>query len=388
MKLIKQLKKARIDWIVKAYRNCPVRANTILFWSDLGHRYSCNPRYLSEYLHKMHPEEFDIVWMFDQSAEIPEDFPKDIRVVRYFSKEFLYEISTAKFIVCNQRIPTFFYMKRRKEQIYLQTWHSSLRLKTIEGDAEEDLDQEYIENAKYDSKQISYLISGCAFSSRIFKNAFWYQGSVLNTGTPRIDCLIEKAENMDSLYQKAGLDKNYKHLLYAPTFRKGDDMSAYDVDMPKLVQALKRRFGGEWKILYRLHPNMAKRINLEHLPDCCVNMTFYQDMQELLVLSDILMTDYSSSMFDYAYLKKPCLLYVSDFEQYTASERRLYFDIEKLPFVLARNNNELQAQIAEFDLDKYEADIKGFMEQIGTYEKGNACQQIYNIVLKERITNE
>jgi CDP-glycerol glycerophosphotransferase len=322
--------------------------------------------------------------MFDQNEDIPSDFPKDIRVIRYFSKEFLYEISTAKYIVCNQRIPKFFYMKRRKEQIYLQTWHSSLRLKAIEGDAESDLGINYIENAKYDSKQISYVLSGCEFSSQIFKNSFWYNGEVLNTGTPRIDYLLEQSKNVDVLYQKTGLDKKCKYVLYAPTFRKGDNMSAYDVDMIRLVEVLNNRFGGEWKVLYRLHPNMANRVNLDNLPNCCINMTFYQDMQELLVLSNILITDYSSSMFDYAYLKKLCILYVSDLEQYKSSERSLYFDIEKLPFLISKDNDSLENQIMSFDENIYANRIENFIKQIGSYENGDACEQIYNKVFKEK----
>lgn len=381
MKFIEKLKQIRIELIARFYRLKPIRKNTILFWSDLGHRYSCNPRYLSEYLMQKHPEEFDIVWMFDQETEIPDDFPNNIRIVRYFSKEFLYEISTAKYVVCNQRIPKFFYFNRRKGQIYLQTWHSSLRLKAIEKDAEADLGAQYIENAKYDSAQISYITSGCEFSSRIFKNAFWYKGTVLNTGTPRIDYLIRQADNVDDLYLKSGLDRKYKYILYAPTFRKNDDMSVYDVDMIRLCETLSKCFGGEWKVLYRLHPNMAKRVNITGLSSCCIDMTMYHDMQELLLVSDILITDYSSSMFDYAYLKKPCFLYVSDLEEYIKKERKLYFEIEKLPFIVAKNNDELNDKILNFNDEKYKIEIENFMKKIGSYETGNACKNIYEEIL-------
>jgi CDP-glycerol glycerophosphotransferase len=113
-------------------------------------------------------------------------------------------------------------------------------------------------------------------------------------------------------------------------------------------------------------------------------MTFYQDMQELLVLSNILITDYSSSMFDYAYLKKLCILYVSDLEQYKSSERSLYFDIEKLPFLISKDNDSLENQIMSFDENIYANRIENFIKQIGSYENGDACEQIYNKVFKEK----
>lgn len=148
--------------------------------------------------------------------------------------------------------------------------------------------------------------------------------------------------------------------------------------------ALSQRFGGEWKILYRLHPNIADTVSFENLPECCIDASHYQDMQELLVLSDILITDYSSSMFDAAYLEKPCILYASDLNAYISRERSLYFNINTLPFPVVCDNNALEQCIKNFDTEKYQRDIHSFMEQIGSFEKGTACERIVKEILLSR----
>lgn len=168
MKLIDRVKSLRLDLITQVYRLRKIKNNKILFWSDLGKRYSCNPRYLSEYIADHYHDEYEIVWMFDSQIEIPDEFPKNIRIVRCFSKDFLYELATAGFIVCNCRIPLFFRFQKRKGQVYIQTWHSSLRIKSIEKDADKDLSDAYIKNAIFDSSQIDYLLSGSGFSTQIF----------------------------------------------------------------------------------------------------------------------------------------------------------------------------------------------------------------------------
>lgn len=385
MQFITKLKECRLDLLSAYYRTKPIQQNKILMWSDLGKRYTCNPRYLSEYIHAHCGDRFELVWMFSEEIEIPKEFPADIRTIRYFSKDFLYELATAKFIVCNSRIPKYFLFRKRPGQVYIQTWHSSLRLKAIEKDAVEDLTPNYIDDAKFDSSQIDYVISGCEFSSRIYQNSFWYDGKLLECGTPRVDFLLNQLANHKALLKKANLSDQLHYALYAPTFRKGNDLSAYDIDSERLSEALSQRFGGKWKILYRLHPNIADAVSFENLPDCCIDASHYQDMQELLVLSDVLITDYSSSMFDVAYLEKPCILYASDLDAYISKERKLYFDIGKLPFPVVRNNDALEQCIQKFDAEKYRREIHAFLERIGSFESGTACERIVNdILLSER----
>lgn len=170
-------------------------------------------------------------------------------------------------------------------------------------------------------------------------------------------------------------------MLYAPTFRKGSKTDAYLKDFDSICQSLNSRFGGNWKILYRLHPNLKGCVISNILSDNVIDMTDYDDIQELLAICQILVTDYSSSMFDALLSKKTCMLYACDFAEYIAKERRLYFDIESLPFPLAHNENQLTDIIASFDPAKYQNSVSKFMHTIGNKETGHACESISKYIL-------
>ena len=382
MKLINKIKGLRHKFLIKMYSIMPLKNNKIILWSNSFKSYGCNPKYIAEHLLENHPKEFDIVWVIDADLPVPESIPEGVRVVRYFSKEYLYELHTAKFVICNARTSDSYFWHKRKGQVYIQTWHSSLRLKTIEKDAEKTLPERYIEAAKGDSKKIDYIISGCGFSSKIFKESFWYDGPVLECGTPRIDYLLKEA-NSKKLLEKANLSGEYRYILYAPTFRTSDDYE-YNFDFEKLVNCFEEQFGGKWKVLYRLHPNLIFKIKEHKLPDACIDVCRYSDMQELIAVSDFMITDYSSCMFDMMYIKKPCLLYMPDFEEYTKKERDLYFNIKELPFVKAYTEDEMFEAIQTFNKEKYEADTEEFLSKIGSFETGTACKTIAELIVKER----
>ena len=313
--------------------------------------------------------------------DIPESIPQNVRVVRYFSKEYLYELHTARFVICNARTDGSYFWTKRKGQVYIQTWHSSLRLKTIEKDAEKTLSESYVQSAKGDSEKIDYIISGCTFSSHIFKNSFWYDGKILECGTPRIDYLLKEA-NKKVIFKKTDFLEDHRYILYSPTFRT-DDAYQYNVDFEKLVRVYEEQFGGKWKVLYRLHPNLLLKRTEQTLPGVCIDVCRYSDMQELIAISDFMITDYSSCMFDMMYMKKPCLLYMSDFEEYTGRERDLYFDIKELPFLKAYTEDEMFDAIENFDGNKYAHDLESFLGTIGSFEKGTACQTIAELISKE-----
>lgn len=365
-----------VEWVIT---HLPVKKNKILFLSHLGKSYSCNPKYLCEYLARQYKQTFDLVWVYTENAEKPKDVPKGVRLVKHYSLKYLYEISTAHYVVSNTRISDWFRFNKRKGQIYLQTWHSSLRLKKIEGDA--NLGRDYEDFACKDSAKIDYIVSGCEFSTQIFEHSFWYNNKILKTGTPRIDYLKSITQiEINAIYNKAHIQENVHYVLYAPTFRNKNDLSAYNIDYNKLVQSLMSKFGGVWKVLFRLHPNLQDIVMVENLGNCCIDMTKYGDIQELLCVSDILITDYSSSMFDMAFLGKPCILYVNDLESYLANERTLYFDIKSLPFIVVQNNEQLHRGIMSYNKEAYDRGISSFMKQIGSYEFGDACEKITKVV--------
>ena len=353
----------------------PIKKKKIFLMSYYGSQYGCNPKYLSEYIVKHHPE-WEVVWGFTK----PQDHNiTGIKKVRYLSLRYFYELCTSQVFVTNYRMTELY--RKRKGQLYIQTWHSSLRLKMIEGDAEQTLPPHYVQMAKRDSRQTDILLSGCSFSTEIFKRAFWYNGEIAPTGTPREDLMFANDEKLkQSIRKKLGLDHDERLLLYAPTFRKDNSLRYYDINFKQLLSALESR-GSQWKVLLRLHPHLREYSQqlVGNDPDI-IDTTAFDDIQELLYVADMVISDYSSLIFDFALTRRPCLLYVPDLEEYTSKDRQLYFDINQLPFPICKSNRELQQVINSFDQAKYQTEVNAFLAGIGSYETGHSCENVMKLI--------
>lgn len=369
-----KIKKLGMLLLIAIFQKLPIKKNKVLMLSYYGKGYDCNPKYLTEYLLK-HQEEYpwDIVWVFNDIKK--HAHLKGIRKVRMMSWKYFYERCTAKVIITNYRMTKDF--NKRKNQYYIQTWHSSLRLKQIEKDAEKALPLKYIKMAQKDASQCDLLISGCKFSSKIFKRAFWYTGEILECGTPRNDYLIRKEEReIKRIKEKLQVVEEQKIILYAPTFRKNHDVELYQFDYEKLLHIAKEKWGGEWCLFIRLHPHLdPKALHIEWSYQIR-NLSSWEDIQELLIATDVLISDYSSLIFDYRLTRRPCFLYVPDLEDYVAHDRALYFDIEKLPFEIAKDEKQLQLMMEQYDKSVYEKKLAGFERQLGSFEDGKACERL------------
>ena len=346
--------------------------------SYYGAQYGCSPKYLSEYIAGSHAD-WDIVWAFTDTGAHREI--AGIRAVRYLSWRFFYELCTAQVLVTNYRMPKFFC--KPADQLYVQTWHSSLRLKMIEGDAEQALPPHYVDMAKHDSRQTDVLLSGCRYSTEIFRRAFWYDGVIEETGTPRMDVLLrDDAPLHRTIRQRLGLAPETRILLYAPTFRKDNSLRCYDVDFSSLTATLHEVWGGDWQVLLRLHPHLHEFSHELCAAAEVVDATGYDDIQELLCIADCVLSDYSSLIFDFAATCRPCLLYVPDLEDYTAADRQLYFRLADLPFPAARTNAELRAAVRDFDGEAYSRRVTDFLSRVGSYETGHASEKVFTMITK------
>lgn len=355
----------------------PIKKKKILLFSYYGNQYGCNPKYVSEYL--ANNSDYDLVWAFTQPQKY---LLAGVRNVRYYSLRFFYELCTAHVIITNYRMIELF--QKRKGQVYIQTWHSSLRLKTIEKDAEDKLPVHYVTMAKRDSQYIDCLISGCAFSTQIFRSSFWYNGLILECGTPRNDIFFAPATHIsDKIKDKYAIPAGHKLLLYAPTFRQGGQVDCYNLDYPHLKKVLSQRWGGDWTILVRFHPHLRPIAQQLIGGEPVVDVTSYDDIQELLAASDLLISDYSSLVFDYILTGRPCFLYVPDLKFYMQKERELYFKPEDLPFEKALSNDDLFTLMSNFSEERYSVRLKMFQEKIGSYENGTASQQIEHYIREQ-----
>lgn len=366
------------------FKKIPIKQKKILAFSYYGGSYSGSPKYIMEYLSESN-EKFNIVW----ASVYPKKYKMlNFKVVKYNSILYFYHLATCKFIITNYRMTKEFV--KRNGQIYIQTWHSSLRLKQIEKDAEETLSKTYLEMAKHDSTQIDRLIVGSKKSKDIFKQAFWYDGKYLEIGTPQCDIFFNKDREdiKQKVFDELNLDKNKKILLYAPTFRNDENLDVYHLDFLNIKKTFENKFGGDWVILLKLHPHLMHK-KMVNMPEFVKNVSEYDDTQELMYIASALITDYSAIMFDFLYTTKPCFLHMIDFDDYITKERKLYFDINDLPFLVSKTNRDLLNNIEEFDEKTYKNKIDCFKENfIGSYENGTACNSVLEFVKQEMMKNE
>lgn len=365
MLFLKRLIKAAM-WAVG--RILPTDGKKIVFMSYYGRGYSDNPKAIAE---ELLSEQTDakMVWIVKDEKEAA-TLPKEIIPCKYNSCKMILELSTARIWVDNAR--KFACLKKRG-QYYLQTWHG-FPLKRIEKDAAENLSENYVNNAIRDSRQTDLLLSNSRTVTDILRRCYWYDGEIAEFGSPRNDVFI----NTDITVNKKirdfyNLPEERKILLYAPTFRADHSLDAYKMDIKEIQAACAERFGGEWSVFVRLHPNVAQLSESLFAYDGAdiVNATMYPDMQELLCGSDILITDYSSSMFDFALSGKPCFRFALDLEEYM-KDRNFYFNFDEIPFPYARTNTELSDIIKNFDEGIYSENRNRFYDSIKLCEDGKA----------------
>lgn len=355
------------------FRVFPINNNKIVISNYSGKGFGDNGKYIAlELLNR--DMKIDIIWLIKK--DIDYNFPIGIRAVEDNTISSIFELATAKIWIDNCRKRPE--VRKRNGQYYINTGHGGIPLKKVEKDAEDNLSFEYILRAKNDSKMVDLMTSNAKFRTTILKNSYWYSGEVVECGSPKIEVLL----NVDNAIIKKvrnyfNLNSNVKILLYAPTFRKSGSLEAYDIDFYKLKDSLENKFGGCWRILLRLHPNLSGMNDKLKYKESFIDATLYPDMQELLMSSDILITDYSGTMFEYLYIKNPVFLYANDIEKY---DRGFYFKFSDLPFPLAAKNDELIEIIEKFDFELYKKKVDLFKKQVGLIEKFGASKTVVDII--------
>lgn len=373
-------------WI--ANLTTPIKRGRVVCWAYNFHQYSCNPRYLTEHLIKHNPE-FEIYWVFRKSVNTSE-LPEGIKAVRFRTWEYLRLMASAEFLLTNARTdPWRIYWHKRKGQKYAMLWHAGVALKRIEADAADKLSFSYLQRAKADSKVCDLMISGCTMQTELQKNRFWYDGEILECGIPRNDIFFDIPRHKELRQHVAShyaIDPKSRIVLYAPTFRVDFSTKPYTIDWSRIIPSISRMFGGDdITVLVRMHPNLICKVDTSHLVayDGVHDATRYHDMQELLSVADILITDYSSSMFDFAMQGRPCILYATDANAY---DRGFYFDLKELPFPLTENEEQLLATIESFDNEAYATRLNTFFtERVGLKEDGHAAEALAEWMVAHRL---
>ena len=347
-----------------------IDTNKVVVSSFRGKPYSGNPGRIATALHALAPN-LDIVWLaLDPNAPAPDG----VRVVKYDSLASYRELATAKAWVDDFRKKYF--PRKKKGQLYYQVWHGVLPLKKIERDAASNLDQMYLNEAKRDGKNTDYMLAGNDFTEQIYENSFWFSGKVLRYGTPSLDGIIGVPQNKiaKDTKRQLGLSDTKKVLFYCPTFRDHFEVADFDLHAVALRQQLSKCLGGEWTILIRLHPNAREHeAEVLHTNPGAIGVTNFPDLSALIMTADLVVTDFSSVMFDSLYADRPTFILAQDYEKYINGERGVYDIINKLPFTVTKTPEELLAGIENFSPETYAEKRQTFLRLIGEHETGKSA---------------
>ena len=319
------------------------------------------------------------IWLVNDLSEI---VPPEVKKVKYGSWQATYHFLTAKIWVDNvKNVPK---PPKRKNQFYLQTWHSIFTTKKLEQDVESSLPFNYITASKEDSSKIDLMYANNDFNVNLFRKSFWYKGNVIKADSPHLSCILNPTHKLkEQIYFKYNLPKDSQIILYAPTFRKNFDISIFKWNYTLILNTFKRKYNKEFIFLAKFHPNISKQMASFSSKDF-YNFSNYPDVTELVAVSDILITDLSSVAYEMALKNCPVFLFMQDLEEYTANDRAQYFPINSLPFPIAQTEDEFVRNIEKFDENAYKSKIHVFFTKIGLTESGRGSTFISNI-LKERL---
>lgn len=366
----------------------PKNKNIIIFESFLGKQFSDSPRAIFEYLQKYYPY-YEMYWSVERNS-LRRFSSINVPYVRRFSLKWMFLMNRAKYWVTNSRLPLW--IPKPNKTVYVQTWHGT-PLKRLAADMEEVYmpgtnTEKYKKNFITEAQKWDYLISPNAYSSEIFKRAFQFEKTVIESGYPRNDYLINKnnEKEIKRLKKAFALPRNKKVILYAPTWRDNQfyGRGRYKFDIQIDLDLLKKELSEEYIVVLRLHYLIAENLDLSAYDGFVYDFSYHMDIRELYLISDLLITDYSSVFFDYANLKRPMLFFVYDIEEYRDKLRGFYFDFENnAPGPLVRTTEELVEEIHKLKDEIKNEKIEAFYNKFCYLEDGYASKRVVECIFKK-----
>ncbi|GMA54774.1 hypothetical protein GCM10025857_61310 [Alicyclobacillus contaminans] len=356
----------------------------IVFESGVGKRYEDSPRMIYEKMIE-NQEDFDYIWIMNNNAPLKAN--SQTKIIKRLSPDYYKYLATSKYWVNNQNFPT--YLTKPKQTQYLQTWHGT-PLKKMQHDQDqiEGRDEGYLTRVTHAKNQWSALLSPSSYATQAFRSAFQYNGPVLELGYPRNDVFYKPNldEKRESIRRKLNIDEEKKVILYAPTFRDNQKKGKKFTMKNKInFRIFERRLGEDYVLLIREHIVVASKLNIpEEFRHNIINVSKYPDIQELMIASDMLVTDYSSVMFDYANTNKPMYFYCYDLDEY-GDMRGFYFDLEEqAPGPIVKNTSNLFRSIAKEGQywDNYGEKYRAFQNRFAPLDGPNRAEKVYKAFFK------
>lgn len=363
---------------------------TIVFESFGGKNYSDSPKYIYEYMQQHYPQ-LNYIWVCARPEQTV--IPGNAIKVQKGSRAYYQAYAKAKYWVSNARLPL--YLNKKENQVYIQTWHGT-PLKRLANDMKVvrmpgTTTANYKKNFYSEASRWDYLVSPNRYSTNIFKTAFWMdEARIWEIGYPRNDVLVTRQNDTDYLNQikrDLNLPEDKKVIMYAPTWRDDEFVKKgqYLFDLKINLANLQKQIGDDYVILLRMHYLIANALDLNGYEDFAIDVSNYNDISELYLISDALITDYSSVMFDYGILKRPQFFFAYDIEKYDKGLRGFYMDyMNDLPGEIITDEFKLAEELKHIDKHKerYKDKIEKFYQDFCSLEKGHASQfigdHIYN----------
>ena len=368
---------------------------TILFSTFDGKAYSDSSKAIYLYMQGQEKfKDYNYIWVFKEKEKYKFlEQNKNTKVVKKGTKEHEESLLKAKYWVTNHRAAD--HVRPRKKQVYLQCWHGT-PLKKLGCDLDKtdnalNTINELKGKYRTEAKKFTYMISPSEFATEKFISSFDLkrykkENCIIQEGYPRNDFLKNYTnEDINRIKKGLGIDGiNKKIILYAPTWRDNQHESGVgytyktEVDFEKLQKEL----GQEYIILFRAHYFVANKFDFKKYKGFIYNVSDLDDINELYVIADILITDYSSVFFDYANLKRPIIYYMYDFEQYKNEMRGFYIDLEELPGNIVKTEEELIKDIEEVACNfKYDDKYEKFNKKYNYLDDGKASGRVVEKII-------
>ncbi len=354
--------------------------NLVVFSAFEYRNYGDSPRYISERLRELRPD-IDIVWLFKdpEAARAHFPLPDSVRALPWgpLHPSGAWAMARARVVVDNYN-KKFYLRFPGKDQVYIQTWHGDRPFKKIGFDNAG-------QHVRMLEERCSLILSGSEYGERVLRSAFHYQGEILRQGLPRNDLLVRGDPALaEAVRKRLGASKDEGLLLYAPTFRdsqmRAHQQQRVPLDLRRALDRLERRSGRRWRCLVRAH-YMSLGISLDEADERLIPASDYPEMAELLLVSDALLTDYSSCASDFALLGRPVFLYQDDPEGYRSRDRELYVDMKDTPYWVASNPDELDALIAAATPERARENCEAILRYHGVTETGRATDAVVEYIL-------
>jgi len=366
----------------------PKNNKLVIFESFLGKQFSDNPRAIYEYL-SVNYSGYKLLWSADRKA-ISKFKILNIPFTKRFSLKWMFYMNRAGYWISNSRLPLW--IPKPPRTTYVQTWHGT-PLKKLGIDIQEvrmpgTETNQYKRNFTAEANKWDYLLSPNAYSTEIFKQAFQYDNKVIESGYPRNDYLINhNYENeINKIKSRLKIPFDKRVILYAPTWRDNQfyGRGRYKFDIQMDLERMREELSDSYVILLRMHYLIAENINLSKFKGFAYDVSYQEDIRELYLISDVLITDYSSVFFDFANLKRPIIFYVYDIDEYREKIRGFYFDFEnKAPGPLVKTTEGIIRQIYLLTLDnKLSANYDEFYERFCYLEDGNSSKRVADIIFE------